>query len=473
MSPKLKFALICRCSNRGFALPIAIGLGFVFLLIAATLVMRSQGDQTTALAQKATNRGLSAAETGVTRYQSLINNNRVIATYKDCEGTRNATTGACPDTGTTKSWANASTIPGISSCSGGGSGATTVVNSSSAAWTDVDSSEPSKGQFRLISYIYPAPGTIGTVGTAPGTGQLMIEGRVNQVGTGSTATQSASTATTRLQVNIPVLQTTFTSAPVPGAWIKTGATGGNTFDGNVFLSDCTANLASVNITATNSVTGKPNTKSYTSMSFPSLPTKPTFITSPKNQVLGTINSGTMSGLGATTISGSHKRLTLPRTGDTQNAGVYEYSVASIDIPNGSELVITAGEKVKLYLDGGIAKGGDIIHNCSGVSGCKPTDFQIFGYGSSGTEICMNGNNYIETFIFAPEYSVGVAGSGGGAGGIKGSVWTKNWSTGGGCGSNTSNTVVVQNAEWADFGITPQGLPPNIAPIDTWQRQETP
>jgi Tfp pilus assembly protein PilX len=486
MNTKLKIALIRRYSDQGFALPIAMGMGLIMLLIAATLIMRSHGDQTTALAQKATNRGLSAAETGITRYQSFINNNRVTATYKDCEGTRNSS-GTCPDTGSTKSWTNATAVPGISSCSGG-SGATAVANNSTVAWQDVNSSDSSLGQYRLVSYVYPAPGTTGTVGTAPGTGQLTVEGRVNQTGSGSTATQGVSTATTRLQVNIPVLQPTLSGIPVPGAWITTGGTGGNTIDGNVLLNDCTVALSSINIEVTNSVTGQPNSKSYTSMSFPALPTKPTFITSPKNQVLGTINSSTMSGLGATSIDesggggkgggggggGSHLKLTLPRSGDTANgSGVYEYSVTSIDLPNNWELVVTPGQKVKLYLDGGITKGGDIKHDCSGVSGCKPTDFQIFGYGPSGTQICMNGNNYIEAFIFAPEYTVGVAGAGGGAGGIKGTVWVKNWSNSTGCGSGTSNTVVVQNAEWADIGLTPQNLPPTIASASSWKRQESP
>ena len=476
MNAKLKIFLIRRISQGGFALPVAIGLGFVLLLIAATLIMRSQGDRVTASAQKATSRGLSAAETGITRYQSLINNNRPIATYKDCAGTRN-TSGTCPDSGNTISWANATKISGITSC-GGVSSATNVVNNSTTAWQDVDAGDTSKGQYRLVSYIYPAPGTAGTTGAVPGVGQLTVEGRVNQSGSGNTATQAASTATTRLQVNIPVQQPNLTATPVPGAWIKSGGIGGNTIDGNVLINDCSVDLSNINSTATNSVTGLANTKSHTSISFPPLPNKPTpFITSPISQVLGDINSNTaLSILGAVSAGkggGSKLRLTLPRSGDTANTfGIYEYSVSNIDLPSNSELFITPGRKVRLYLDGSISSGGDIMHDCTGVASCKPTDFQIFGYASSGTpKICTNGNNYIEAFIFAPNYSVGVAGSGGGAGGIKGSIWANSWSNGSGCGSNTSNTVVVQNAEWADIGLTPQGLSPAVGSISTWQRQE--
>ncbi len=112
MNRKIKTALIRRSSEAGFALPISLGLGLIMLLIAATMIVRAQDDRTTALAQKATNQGLSAAETGITQYQALINRYRAIATYKDCEGTRNSS-GTCPDTGTTMSWANATKIPGI------------------------------------------------------------------------------------------------------------------------------------------------------------------------------------------------------------------------------------------------------------------------------------------------------------------------------------------------------------------------
>lgn len=494
MNRKLRIALKRRNSEQGFALPVAMGMGLVMILVATTMLIRSQGDQVTASAQKATNQGLSAAETGITRFQDLINTNRIIALYRDCQGTRSS--GACLDSGTTLSWANPTTIPGINAaCTGGG--ASTVTAASATTWTPVDPSNLSLGQYRLDSYVYPAPGTPGTVGVAPGTGQLTVEGRVNQEdanGDGDNtdvADISVGTATTKLQVNVPVQQGDLNSVPIPGAWIGTGGTGNNTIQGNVLLNDCSAALNSVTVTGTDPSTGQDYVKQHTSMTFPTPPTKPTFI---PNQVLGTIDGGTMSGLGATSIGGSHERLTLPRASDVPNGSVYEYSVSSINIPNNSELVITPGQKVKLYLDGGIASGGDIIHSCGSLnedinsngvldSGedsngngvldvtCQPTDFQIFGYGPVGTQICMSGNNSIEAFIFAPNYTVGVAGSGGGAGGIKGSVWAKDWSNGSGCGSNTSNIVVVQTASWTSLGLTPQNLPPRLSPISSWQRQE--
>jgi Tfp pilus assembly protein PilX len=462
MNKKLAIALITRSDNKGFALPIVMGIGLIIVLLGAVMMVRSQGDRVTASTQKATTQGLSAAETGVTRYQSLVNNNRAIAAYPDCSGTRDSS-GTCPDSGSTGSWSNATSISGLTSCSGGNP--TTVSSNSTSQWQDIDSSDSSRGQYRLISYSYLSDAGSGT--STPGTGTLIVEGRVNQSGSGSSASKDVGTSTTRLQVKIPVQTGDINNIPIPGLWLTEGGTGNNTIDADVLLNDCTVNLSDITITS-----GR--TKNYTTLGFPSLPTKPTFISSPNNQVLGTINSSNMTALGATDIGGSHKRLTLPRTGDTANSsGIYEYSVTSIDIPQNSELLITPGQKVKLYLDNGITSGGNIIHNCDGVSNCKPTDFQIYGYGGSGTEICTNGNNYVEAFIFAPNYSVGVAGSGSSVGGIKGSVWAKGWSNNTGCGSNTSNTVVEQLATWSEIGLTPTNLPPILANLNNWQRQEVP
>ncbi|HEY9620051.1 MAG TPA: hypothetical protein V6C78_06765, partial [Crinalium sp.] len=159
----------------------------------------------------------------------------------------------------------------------------------------------------------------------------------------------------------------------------------------------------------------------------------------------------------------------------QSVQVYEYRVDNLDIHNSKDLTITPGRHVTFYLNGNIERGGDIIHDCSVApgSGCQPTDFQIFGYGPAGSYICTNGNRYIDTFILAPNYYAGVAGSGGGQGGFRGAVWVGDWSNGSGCGSNTTNITVVQTADWNAIGLTPRNLPPKLAPASTWERLTLP
>ena len=59
---------------QGFALPVAVAMGFIVLLIAATLIMRSQGDGITAAAQMNTAQSLSVAEGGIVRSISNLKN---------------------------------------------------------------------------------------------------------------------------------------------------------------------------------------------------------------------------------------------------------------------------------------------------------------------------------------------------------------------------------------------------------------
>lgn len=66
MNRKLKAALKRR-SDRGFALPVAVGMGLIMLLVAATLIVRSQGGQVTASARKRTGESLAVAEGGIAR----------------------------------------------------------------------------------------------------------------------------------------------------------------------------------------------------------------------------------------------------------------------------------------------------------------------------------------------------------------------------------------------------------------------
>ena len=327
------------------------------------------------------------------------------------------------------------------------------------------------GQYRLVSYVYPAPGITGTTGVAPGIGQLTVEGRVNQSGSGSIATTGVGTATTRLVVNIPLEQGDLSNYPVPGLWLKSGTMPGNqTTKGNILLNDCSISPAptpTTNQEIDNSRTpsgpyidpdtGQPYQTKQVSISLPALPPKPTFITSPNNQVLGAISSN----------------LTLPRDGDKSNTGavypatggVFEYSVASVSGNNTITITNTPGVKVRFHLDGDIAKQTTFIHDCT-TSGCDPADFQIFGHGPSGSKICLNGNGLIDAFIFAPAYSAGVDGNGQ----FRGSVWVNDFNAPS-CSSSSNHLVVVQSASWSSLGLTPQNLPPKLAPVSSWQRQE--
>ncbi|MBJ7898930.1 MAG: hypothetical protein GC158_03165 [Cyanobacteria bacterium RI_101] len=457
--PKLSLYLLTK--NRpgagGFVLPLVMMVGLVIAIVGVVMLQQSRSDQIGALNQQFAAKSLSMAEVGVTRLQDLLNKNRYLAMFPDCVSGRNSS-GVCQDSsaGAQKSWANVTNIPLLTVCGAAGNPSQVQSLASSQAWIPVNSADPNQGEYRLLTYQYTP-----TAGTAPGTGILTVEGRVN-------ASSQTSNSLSRLEVKIPVEPGPILQDGVPGVWLQSGATGNNTIQGDVLINDCGTSLSGITVTGTDPDTGQPYAAKYTAMEFPDLPTGVT----PANTLNNPSGTITLPRLSGTTI-------------DTPNAqGIYEYAVNDINFQGGTNtLTITPGYKVRFYLQGSINVGSnsDIVHTCVGytpTSGCKPTDFQIFGYGQpvvNGTNItrpkmCMSGNNMLEAFILAPEYTIGVAGTGGGVGGVKGTVWAYDWSNSGGCGSSTNNIVVVQQARWEDLGLEPKNTPPSLKNVASWSRQ---
>lgn len=484
MNKKLNITLK-NCSNeQGFALPIAIGMGLVMILISATMLMRSQGDQITASAQKATNRGLSAAETGITRYQSLINDTRTIATY--------------PRTGT-PGWTTASSIPKLCSTV-----ASDITAKATTDWRDVDSSDVSKGQYRLFNYTYPALGTTATVGTAPGTGQLTVEGRVNQSGNGNTASTTATTATTRLVVKVPVINQRLTST-APGLWIKNVAqsVGSNQVKGDILVDACSipTGVSNTNLTSATDYKVIPDTE----ISFPDTPEPPT-------ANLNTISATNMN----TRIWGQ----TLPKTVDlAQPDGSFHYLIqGDLNQTGILDITLLANTTVVFYVQGNnINTSANVTINGTGY----PPNVQIYGntfqrntdgtikldistnrpltkYGctstlptiSSGlteppagytgacptTSLSANSNSKIRALIHAPDATGSITGTGGVCNTSAtpptgnffiGAVWIKKWSP----GSASTGPMVCAYGDYSDYIATRKMFQPSIPSITSWERQE--
>jgi hypothetical protein len=436
---KFLLATILRAQrgDRGFALPTALGFGLVILLVASALLLRSQDDRVDASIQRASSSSLNVTEGGITRLQAFIDANRPVATYNLSQ------------------WLTASTsMTNLSVCSNPTPATVEAFATAATTWQNIDPADASKGQFRLANYTYIADNTAQPHST-PGRGILEVEGRLPDQ-------QSVN----RVRITIPVQPGDVIGVPVPGVWVVTGGTQNNTIEGNMLLNDCSVSPSQVRITGDDPRTGLPYQMRHTNIRLPALPTRP----------LPALNS-----LPSTTIDSN---ITLPRLTDVpvtrtvngQTVQVYEYDVSNLNIANNKTLTITPGRRVTFYLTGNIERGGDIVHSCDGVpasTGCQPTNFQIFGYGPTGSYICTNGVGYIDAFILAPNYYAGVAGSGGGQGGIRGAVWVGDWSNGSGCGSNTTNITVRQTADWNAIGLTPQNLPPKLAAASTWERQTLP
>lgn len=433
MNKKLKIALRRRSSEQGFAITIALGLGLVMVLIAATMIMRSQGDEVTAMAQKATNDSLGVSETGITRVQSLLKKFPKMAQKPKSD------------------WSSEYTrLSSINTCLGSNTLTSNIITNINT-WIKLDNSlsnpDLKKGEIKILDYTYT-----GNVGT------LKVAGRATSENGGTNS--SVGNATTYLQVSVPIVP--LADFPIPGLWTKNFiAMGSNSVNGNVLVAGCSIPSG---VLPTNIVTGTGNLTANPSVEFPPIPELP---------------ASDVKTIGAITSS-----VTLPKTGagaDTAGSdGVFRYLVGksgqySIDLNETKALTITSGKKVTLYLQGDIrlSENSKIIH-----TSMPTTNFQI--YGSDGgthyrnpsdtstyktANISLNGNSSTNTFIYAPEATVSINGGGSQPSTpiVKGSVWVKAWN-----GSNVNQVVVTQSANWADI---PVEQPKTISSIQIWERRQ--
>ena len=455
-----------KSTEEGFSLVIATGFGLVIMLIGLTIMGRSMKDSSVSASQKTITRSLAAAESGVTQYLSFMNQNRLAANVPDCVA--RGADGTCNDTSTTASWANpsgisATDIPTVES---------TILANSQQSWRNVVPSDPTKGQYRLLRY--QPPGSGGTPGV------LKVEGRVNQQGSGSTATNDVQTGKTRLQVNISVTPSNIPDVPFPGIWLNNGTGSiGQDFQANGLLSNTNPTALGLYVQP-NYPSGTPETAPRTSIDMARfLPPQPSSSSFLNSNLTDRLNAGNVS---------------LPATGDRFTTetidgvlmNVYRYPSGNLTaksniVVNTVNSAVTSGgtirpQKVIVYLDGDIdlQGNGEITHQCkktdgSAASNCDLNNFQIYGYNSNPIsqtrKICTHGSHKIDGFIIAPTYTAGSNASGNGKGGFKGAVWVNNW--GGACANTSSNQLVItQNGNWGEVVpfLTPQTFPPKIGVI---------
>ncbi|MCM1983284.1 DUF7305 domain-containing protein [Lyngbya confervoides] len=139
--------------DQGFALPIAIGVGVVMMIIAMTMIIRSNQGKVASISQRSTSDSLAAAETGIAKFQSFLNEYREFASVpstcnsNDCLldwsqlATRINARPSC------SSYLNANLFPLSSS----------ITSPNYTAWNDITRSaaggaQSLEGRFRLMSY---------------------------------------------------------------------------------------------------------------------------------------------------------------------------------------------------------------------------------------------------------------------------------------------------------------------------------
>jgi hypothetical protein len=432
-----------RRNDSGFALPIAIGVGLFLIIVAASIILRSQQQQVTAIAQKQTASSLSAAEVGVSRIQNLLANYRAASLYSACA---NLSGDTC-DAGSISSltWKNASDIPGLpETCPKDGSTSPVDLVSDAATkdWQRIDPRDATKGEYRLLDYRY----VFTKRGEPDGVGTLKVQGRA---GTAS----GSSSAVTQLTVTIPVQKI---SPYVPGLWVNTSVNTG--MIGAHVLGPCTGTI--------NATSESGFVVARSGLPMPDAPGRPT-------------NDSEVNKLGSSIPADA----VLPQRGDTKlKTGIYQYVVKEIN----NSFTITPGEKVEIWVEGDIKlQGGQKIqHQCGSVSGCSPFDAKIYGLSSSGTIELKGDAAVCDVFFHAPTYKVELKDSVKAANCGKdtegrdinnnGIYWVDSWNGGGRDGQVAldQTTAVWSSQPTAVWSGQPIIQPLTaLKPITGWQREE--
>ncbi|ABW28314.1 hypothetical protein [Acaryochloris marina] len=353
MKDWILYSLKCRKSQAGFALPVAIGMGLIILLVGLTMLLRSQDSQVSAIAQKDTAKSLNAAETGVNEIRALMNQHRAIANYPACTTdlntppTRNAD-GTCSDSGnSTESWALPNNIPNIlAEC--GINRTAEIVSLANREWQNINPSEPSQGQYRLLTY-------------DDQNSTLRVQGRVNE--------DQPSESISELEVDFSVEE-----FPLAGLWVANDATVGS------INTDIVGSCSS-------SITALPQNNHFTknlSILIPGIPSLPT-LPAPS----------------------------LPLRDPTNNTIQLDSSISEyfnpigLETPNNSAtnfIDVNANQNVEIWVDGNIDLQNTVIRCGGSPENCQEFQVKIYGQGS-GNILLNKGTVLCNVFIHAPSHNV--------------------------------------------------------------------
>jgi hypothetical protein len=446
--------------EKGFALPLAMLIGLILMVTGMTMMMRAQGDQSKVIAQRARAGSLRSSEVGLARVQDLLNSVRVMATVDS-----NCTSGDC--------WQKAKhdevtkptdlqrhlkkLVDAAPSCSNPNNADTLKAKIdelrglSANQWFDLGNNR----YYRVVGYDY----SIGT-----GRGVLTLEGRRTSAAKDLTKTlpdidsDDNAASRNRVVVTIPILDSpplAFNRTTVPALWISDGTVDdGATFDGDVV-----EKVASPGCNINQTKIKKPTsdyTAQFVGVFFPNLPPIPDSIPPVQKNLALTTSE------------------TFPRTGDTattrtingESVKVYEYIVDNINLSGSDKITITPGNRVVFYVKGNIK--GAIEHDCGTTTGCKSGNLQIYANGSGS--ICLTGNQKLQAFIFAPDYSLGKTDDGT----FIGAAWGKKWGPIPGCPSSSVAVAVTQTkgVEWTELIQDLKPKFPELGKIANWCEEPT-
>ena len=452
--------------EKGFALPLAVLIGLILMVTGMTMIMRAQGDQSKVIAQKARADSLTSSEVGLARVQDLLNSVRVMATVG-----RNCDSGDC--------WQNAKydvvtdptnlqkhlrkLVDAAPSCSNPNDADTLKAKIgelrelSADKWVDLGNNR----YYRVDRYDYRIETGMGVL-TLEGLSRKSAATDLTNIAINRDSDDNAASRN-RVVVTIPILDAptpAFNRSTVPALWISEGtADNGAKFEGDVVevVARPECDNKPDKIQQPTPALNPPYTAQFVGVFFPKLPETPTSLPSGQKDLVLT-SSETFPRKDA-----DNKIVDTPstRTIDGKSVQVYEYIVNNINLSSG-QITIEPGQRVVFYVRGNI--NGAIKHDCGSVTGCKPGNLQIYAYSESNSaQICLRGDQTLQAFIFAPDYSLGKTDNGT----FIGAAWGKNWGKIKDCASNSGAVAVTQGVEWTEliYDLKPQF--PRLGQIANW------
>jgi hypothetical protein len=457
-------------SEKGFVLPIAIGVGLIVILVGIMIVVRSSQNQITATAQTQTARSLATAEAGITQLQSLFNRYRPLSTF--------CSTSATCTTATT--WESATNI--VLAPDGACEDAAAIVqdyadDAEKNQWKNI-SKNVSDGQFRLFSYAFSPASS----GSQIGTGTLTVEGRINANDDGSSSNR---TSTTRLNVQFKVNDGRITAGELPGLWIN--ADSDSSADPTVVLSTtirdstCEPNSDQVEQLKAQVSASTYRYEAIAGESFPGLPKEGvsladlgSYISIPPidndSASLQNLTGASVltyqvmqkSGLSINLLSSPPLTIGTPESPAT----FILYLEGGMSIGDGSQIVVASGSKLIIYVHGSVDLFGSAAPPVLPIAQNDtpaPKNVQIYVYPSASVaptvSIGSGSGSAMDLFLFAPKSQVAVHSGAK----VKGMIWSKSW-------VGSSNAEVLQSSVKAT-DLDNVEFAPRISPITTWQRQQ--
>jgi hypothetical protein len=419
-------------AQAGFAIPLALGMGLVMIIVAASMIGRSQSDQITTNSQRETNRALSVSEAGIIRVQSFLDRHKLLATvnldrWVNKLDTLSPEQASCRLIDLTLAKSQGEIFRGKS-------------------WINLDASDRNKGRYKIVDYQYQ-----------DGVGKLTVAGEIDAYNT----TQNSSKST--LAVEIPIGNESASIAP-PALWANTFNLNANQqVTGQIQAAACpqlpiidSDGIIGVDLSHITLISGVPSGQIIADPFTPIPPPK----VAPATAIL----------LPAITTS-----IQLPRVSsiDLPDAkGEYHYLI-DIDNPSSGHSIklqdldrlkidVTATQKVNLYLKGNVDLAGSQTINVD------PIHPNLRIYGSAQTlKFKIKDNAAITAFIHVPLADASSVSSGTlyPNHNITGALWAKSWES----ATNPSKISIIQAGNWLDFGVAKVEQPPQVSPVSSWQR----